>query len=98
MASKHDRADDLLHFGLWVEMTVLMEFLSADERGQLLSALGVAAPEYQRVSEKYLDMLRLNADPTRTKLFESARSQAAAGGRDEAIARFNRFLDGLHTS
>lgn len=92
MTTENDRASELLHFGLWVEMTVLMEFLSRDERVQLLSALGVTRAEYERVSGVYHETLR---DPARATLFHAARAEAAAGGREAAIARFNLFLDGL---
>ncbi len=95
MTNENDRAGELLHFGLWLETTVLMEFLSAAERVQLLSALGVSPADYEHASGAHLEALR---DPARAILFHAARADATAGGREAAIARFNRFLDGLHDS
>lgn len=86
-----------LHFGLWVEMTVLMEFLSSDERTALLDALGVSASEYASVSASYREALQTNADPEKTAIFQAARLDAGKGGRDQAIERFNRFLDALNS-
>ena len=85
------------HFGLWVEMTVLMDFLSSDERTALLEALGISASEYAAVSAGYRETLQTNADPSKTAIFQAARIDAAKGGRDQAIDRFNRFLDGLNS-
>ena len=85
------------HFGLWVEMTVLMEFLSSDERTALLDALGVSASEYASVSAGFREALQTNADPAKTAIFQAARLDATKGGRDQAIERFNQFLDALNT-
>jgi len=41
-------------------------------------------------------VFRSRHDSAALEIFDAARVQAAAGGREEAIARFNRFLDGLH--
>ncbi len=92
-----EQQDEPFHFGLWVEMTVLMDFLSSDERSALLEALGVSASEYAAVSAKYREALQTNADPEKNAIFQSARLDAARGGRDQAIARFNGFLDALNS-
>jgi hypothetical protein len=95
MATGRERVSELLHFGLWVEMTMLMNFLTVDERDQLLRALGVTPAEYEVTSVTYLEILSTNSDPVRTAIYRLAATDAAEGGRERAIERFNRFLDGL---
>lgn len=96
MSGLSGQAHEPLHFGLWVEMTVLMDFLSSDERAALLEALGISGNEYAAVSAGYREALQTNADPERSAIFQAARLDAAKRGRDHAIARFNGFLDALN--
>jgi hypothetical protein len=91
-------SSELLHFGLWVEMNILMEFLSREEQAQLLTALQISRREYELVSARYLEAVDTNTEPARTALFLEARADAARGGRERAIERYNRFLDGLNSS
>lgn len=96
MSGLSGQAYEPFHFGLWVEMTVLMDYLSSDERAALLDALGISATEYATVSAGYREALQTNADPEKTAIFQAAKLDAVKGGRDHAIARFNGFLDALH--
>ena len=98
MASGDRQAREPIHFGLWVEMTVLMEFLSSDEKGALLSALGIPTSEFVSISAGYREMMQAGREPEKTAIFHRARREAASGGREQAIERFNRFLDGLTSS
>jgi hypothetical protein len=97
MSGLQGEAGEPFHFALWVEMTALMEFLSNEERAALQRALGVTPLEYAAVSARYREELQAGTDPEKTAIFQAAREAARSGGREQAIERFNRFLDGLNT-
>ncbi len=95
--SARDQRMDQLHFGLWVAMTVLMDFLTSEERAALVDALGMTASDYSSASARHREELQANPDSSKNATFQAARLEALAGGREQAIEQFNRFLDGLHT-
>lgn len=97
MASGDQQGREPIHFGLWAEMTVLMEFLSSDEKGALLSALGIPASEFVSISAQYREIMQGGLESEKTIIFHRARREAASGGREQAIERFNRFLDSLNS-
>lgn len=101
MADQSTSEHEPFHFGPWVEMTVLMDFLSSDERALLLDALRVSASEYAAVSALYREALQAKSDPEKTAIFQAARQDAARRWprpRHRPLQRFSSSAQGARNA
>jgi hypothetical protein len=95
MSTKPDWESEPLPFGLWVEITVLIEHLSETEQLQLLKALGITPSDFEELSATFMKSILVNSHPVRSATFRAAQREAS-GDRAQALERFNAFLDGLN--
>ena len=86
-----------ISFDVWLEVTVLLEHLSPEEKQQLCDALDLTARELRQASEAHMEAILSNSDVARTDAYLSACVAAHAAGADAAPARFRRLLDRLAT-
>jgi len=97
MATRSDWQNEPIHFGLWIEVTMLLEYPNSAERQQLLKALGVTPHDFEQASGVFMESIVANTDPERSALFRAARHDAQRGGRAQALEQFNSFLVALNS-
>jgi len=96
MGTRSDWQNEPIHFGLWIEVTLLIEHLLGAERQQLLLALGITPSNFERASAAFMTSIVANTDPERSAIFRAAQLGARERGRAQALEQFNAFLDALN--